>query len=246
MNIKNYFDEVKNKSVRWKLPEHIARLLFFTVLLSIESFFKRCKDLLYHGKNILKNRTMADIMAKYSRYKQSVQNLIEKGDLALHSRISLSEIKDHFFKDDEKTLIFGFKETTQNIMTRSIKAINSFKGYTKSIGERYFASSPIKNSKGVYSSVFFKLFTGKPETEEYSALRNGSVEGRKKYLNELTTGYRSFRTGAFKKFYSREFQKKVTATTAGMNTAKKNMNRLIYSIEKLEKKQIKCVRASAG
>ena len=119
---KNYFDEIKKRKIGDGFFEHIFRLIFFAVILTIEGIFKKLNELRFRLGNFIAGRNLSRIIARYNEYKNTIHHLLENPLYRGKVRENLLEIKDRFFTDRDKTLIFGFRESTQNIVIKSKSA----------------------------------------------------------------------------------------------------------------------------
>jgi len=235
MGKKNYFDEMKKRKIGDGFFEHIFRLLFFAVLLTIEGVFKKLNELRFRFANFMSGRGFSHIYSRYTEYKNSVHHLIEQPFYRGRIRAHLLEIKDRIFSDRDKTLVFGFRESTQSIILKSKSAISRFRGYTIKVGKKYFKPSPIFNISKNYSSSFFTFFIRNDTKGKISR----SMKQNREYMKDLTGRYNKFMDHAFNKFYTNDFKARVAEETVKMKTVQNNLNKLLKSINKVKKKQLK-------
>jgi hypothetical protein len=167
---KNYFDEMKKRKIGDGFFEHIFRLIFFAILLTIEGIFKKLNELRFRLGNFMSGRNFSRIFARYSEYKSSIHHLLDKPFYRRKLSEHLVEIKDRFFTDRDKTLIFGFRESTQNIVLKSRSALSRFRGYTLSVGKKYFKAAPVFNITRNYSAFFFTFFFKKDKISGRSGI----------------------------------------------------------------------------
>jgi len=237
---KNYFDDIKNKRVQDKFIEHIIHLLFFTVVLSIEALYKKCKDILFHLKNLLRRRRLSDVLKKYTRYKESVNSMIHNHAHIqnLHDRIH--DTMNHLFSDEEKKLVFGMKDSKQIFMEKSKQIITSVTDYTKSMKSRYFKYKPFTGFNKNHTAAMLTLFILK-KYKDNKSIFNLSInpEVKKIFVETHSSGYKKFINETFNKFYSNEFKQKVSITSLDIQSLKPHIIKIIHTIEKLERKQIK-------
>lgn len=236
-NRKNYFDEIKKRKIEGGFFEHIFRLIFFAILLTVEGLFKKLNELRFRLGNFIAGRDFSKTFTRYKEYKTSIQHLLEKPFYKKEVRIHLFEIKDRFFTDRDKTLIFGFRESTQNMVIKSKSAFGRFRAHTLSMRKKYFKPVPVFNITKNYSASFFTFFI-KKDIKSQIFLKD--IKQNKEYLKNITTGYNKFMGYAFNKFYSNDFKSRVAAHHAiQMKTFDDNVEKLLKSIKKLEKKQLK-------
>lgn len=234
---KNYFDEIKNKKIQDKFVEHIIRLLFFTFILSIEAVYKQSKILFFHVKNFLLGRTLSDILKKYRSYKESVNLIINNNSPGhnLHQRIH--ETKNLLFNDEEKKLVFGFKDTTNNLLEKSKQIFTSVSGYTKSMKNRYFKYTPFGDINKNFTASMFTLFILKKHKNENGIIIDPEI--KKEIVTIHSSGYKKFINDTFNKFYTNDFKKKIVIPTIEIRSLKPHVKRFYDTINRLEKKQIK-------
>jgi len=235
MGKKDYFDEIKKRKIGDGFFEHIFRLIFFAILLTIEGVFKKLNELRFRFSNFLSGRGFSHIYSRYTEYKNSVHHLIEKPFYRGRIRTHLIEVKDRFFSDRDKRLIFGFRESTQTIIIKSKSALNRFRSYTIKVGKKYFKPSPIFNISKNYSASFFTFFLRKETRGKISR----SMRQNREYLNDLTSRYNNFMKHAFSKFYTSDFKSRVAEEAVKMKTVQNNIEKLLISIDKLKRKQLK-------
>ena len=237
---KNYFEEIKNSRVEDKFIEHLIRLLFFTIVISIESGYKRMKGGLAHVKNFFMSRTMSDMLQRYSGYKETVHSLIERTVRRKRLHRHIHEMINSQFSEYEKRIIFGIKESKDSIMTSSRRVITSMKGYTSIMSARYFKSMPeISVTKKISSAVLSIQLLKQLGHKESSKKSRDDIAEKIIYLNKVASNYRKFMEKTYNKFYSREFKDKITATSSGMKTVKNNIEKMIDTAKRLEQKQVK-------
>jgi hypothetical protein len=235
MGKKNYFDEMKKRKIGDGFFEHIFRLLFFAVLLTIEGMFKKLNELRFRFANFMSGRGFSHIYSRYTEYKNSVHHLIEQPFYRGRIRKHLIEIKDRIFSDRDKKLIFGFRESTQTIIIKSKSAFSKFRGYTIRVGRKYFKPSPIFNVSKNYSASFFTFFLKKDTQGKISR----SMKQNREYMKDLTSRYNKFMNDAFTKFYTNDFKARVAEEAVKMKTVQNNLGKLLKSIDKVKKKQLK-------
>jgi hypothetical protein len=237
---KNYFDEMKKRKIGDGFFEHIFRLIFFAILLTIEGIFKKLNELRFRLGNFISGRNLSRIISRYNEYKSSIHHLLEKPFYRGKAREHLVQIKDRIFTDRDKKLIFGFRESTHNIVEKSKSALNRFRGYTISVGKKYFKPSPVFNITRNYSASFFTYFLKRDKISGKPGIISRNMKQNREYLKNITDGYKKFMVHTFTKFYSNDFKSKVAVHhTAQMKTFRKNAEKLLKSVEKLKKKQLK-------
>lgn len=237
---KNYFDEMKKRKIGDGFFEHIARLIFFAILLTIEGLFKKLNELRFRLGNFISGRNFTRIIARYNEYKNSIHHFLEKPFYRGKAREHFIEARDRLFTDRDKKLIFGFRESTHNIVLRSRSALSRFKGYTLSMGKKYFKPAPVFNITKTYSASFFTFFLKKDRTSGKPGIFLKNMKQNREYLKNITDGYKNFMNHAFSKFYSQDFKSRIAVKkTVEMKTFRNNVEKLLKSIEKLEKKQLK-------
>lgn len=236
-NRKNYFDEIKKRKITGGFFEHIFRLLFFAILLTIEGIFKKMNELRFRLGNFIAGRDFSKTFIRYSEYKTSIQHLLEKPFYKKEVRMHLVEIKDRLFTDRDKTLVFGFRESTQNMVIKSKSALGRFRAHTLNLGKKYFKPVPVFNMTKNYSASFFTFFFKKGAKAD---ILLKDIKQNKEYLKNVTDGYKKFMDYTFNKFYSNDFKSKISAHHAiQTKTFDNNVEKLLKSIKKLEKKQLK-------
>lgn len=239
-NRKNYFDEIKKRKIDGGFFEHIFRLIFFAIILTIEGIFKKLNELRFRLGNFIAGRDFSKIFSRYSEYKTSIQHLLEKPFYRGEVRVHLVEIKDRFFTDRDKTLIFGFRESTQTIVIKSKKALSRFRAHTLNMGKKYFKPVPVFTITRNYSASLFTFFLKKDKRSNKPVILLKDIKQNREYVRNITDGYKKFMDYAFNKFYSKDFMSKVAAHhTIQMKTFQNNVEKLLKSIEKLEKKRLK-------
>lgn len=244
---KNYFDEMKKRKIGDGFFEHIFRLIFFAILLTIEGIFKKLNELRFRLGNYISGRNFSRIIARYRAYKSSIHHVLERPFYRGKFREHLVEVKDRFFTDRDKNLIFGFRESTQNIVLKSKSALSRFGGYTLSVGKKYFKAAPVFNITRNYSASFFTFFFKRDKASDRPGILLRNMKNNREYLKNITDGYKKFMAHAFTKFYSQDFKSKVAIHhTAQMKTFRNNVEKLLKSIEKLEKKQLKSAIEQSG
>jgi len=235
MGKKDYFNEMKKRKIGDGFFEHIFRLIFFAILLTIEGVFKKLNELRFRCGNFMAGRGFSHIYSRYTEYKNSVHQLIEKPFYRGKIRAHLLEVKDRLFSDRDKRLIFGFRESTQTILIKSKSALNRFRGYSIKVGKKYFQPSPIFNISKNYAASFFTFFLRKETKGKISR----SMRQNREYMKDLTNRYNKFRNDAITKFYTSDFKARVAEEAVKMKTVQNNLDKLLKSIDKVKKKQLK-------
>lgn len=235
---KNYFEEIKNHKVEDKFIEHLIRLLFFTVVIGIGSIYQRAKEILFHVKNFLLSRRMSDVLARYSKYKESVHSLMEK---AVHGKKlphQIHEAINMHFSDYEKRIIFGLKESRDSIISNSRKLFVTMKGYTRRMKIRYFEYIPDASlTKRVSSALISIQFLRRSGKNAEMKSRNTEIAETVNYLHSISDAYKKYMTAKFEKFYTEEFRKKITVSSAKMKTVRTNIKKLTETVKRAEQRQ---------
>jgi hypothetical protein len=239
---KNYFDDIKNTKAHDKFIEHIIRLFFFAIILSIEAAYKKSKEMILHIKNVLKRRTFSDVLRKYRDYKESVNTLIHNHPSVhnLHDRIH--ETMNRLFNDEEKKLIFGIKDSKQILMERSKQMIKSVAHYTGSMKNRHFSHIPFTGSDRNFSPSMLTLYIltkYKNHKSNFTFLIN--PESKKEFVQLQSVRYKKFINETFSKFYTTDFKRKVSGASSDLKSLKPQLKKIYNTIEKLEKKQMKYI-----
>lgn len=235
---KNYFEEIKNHRVEDKFIEHLIRLLFFTVVIGIGSIYQRVKQILFHVKNFFLNRRMSDVLAKYTKYKKAVHSLMER---AVHNRKLPQQVHEAInthFSEYEKKIIFGLKESKDSIISSSRKLITSMKGYTRSMGMRYFEYIPEMNlTKKVSAALISVQFLKRSGNRRDVKNSNSEITENVKYLHSISRAYKKYMISKFEKFYTREFRQKISQSSENMKTVRTNIQKLTDTVRRAEQKQ---------
>jgi len=235
---KNYFEEIKNHRVEDKFIEHLIRLLFFTVIIGIGSIFQRAKELLFHIKNFFLSRRMSDVLAKYTKYKETVHLLMDK---ALHSRklhLHIHEAINTHFSEYEKKIIFGLKESRDSIISSSRKLITSVKGYTRSMRIRYFEYLPEMNlTRKVSAALISVQFLRRSGSRRDLKNSNSEITENVKYLHSISGAYKKYMISKFEKFYTREFRQKISQSSWRMKTVRTNIQKITDTVRRAERRQ---------
>ena len=237
---KNYFEDIKNYRIEDKFIEHLIRLLFFTIVIGIGSIYQRFKHLLFHIKNFLLSRSMSDVLAKYAKYKESVNSLM--GKTAYHKKLHLhihGVINSHF-SEYERRMVFGLKNSRESIVNSSRQIISTVKGYTKSMGARYFAHIPETGlTKKITSALISIQLPGRSCLNRKEIKSGCDITGKIKYLNHVAMGYRNYMHEKFEKFYNEDFRKKLSSPSANMKTVRDNIERITTTVRRIEQRQIR-------
>jgi hypothetical protein len=235
---KNYFEEIKNHRVEDKFIEHLIRLLFFTVIIGIESIYQRIKEFLFHIKNFFLNRRMSDVLGKYAKYKESVHSLMKK---TVHNKklpMQIHETINNHFSEYEKRIIFGLRESRDNIISSSRKLLISVKGYTRRMRLRYFEYIPdISLTRRVSFALISVQFLRRSGRKQ--GIKNSSPDMAEtvKYLHSISDAYKKYMTSKFEKFYTEEFRQKISHSSAKMKTVRTNIKKLTDTVKKAEQRQ---------
>lgn len=237
---KNYFDDIKSTKAHDKFIEHIIRLFFFAFVLSVEAVYKKSKEILFHLKNILQRRTLSDILKKYKQYKESVNSIIHNNTPAqnLHDRIN--DTINRIFSDEDKKIVFGMKDSKHIFIEKSKQIITSVADYTKSMKSRYFKYIPFTGAGKNYSASMLTLYIlakYKNHKSNFALLTNH--EAKKEFVHIQSVRYKKFINETFTKFYSNEFKEKVLAAPLDMKSLRPEIKKILNTIKKLEKKQIR-------
>ncbi len=239
---KNYFDDIKSTKAHDKFIEHIIRLFFFAIILSIEAVYKKSKEILLYVKNILKRRTFSHVLKKYRNYKETVNSLIHN-HTPIHSlQDKMYDTMNRLFNDEEKKLIFGIRESKQTLMGKSKQIITSVAHYTGSMKSRHFRHIPFTEADAKYSASMLMLYIltkYKNHKSSFTLLLNS--ESKKEFIQFQSARYRKFINETFTKFYSTEFKKKVSKASLDLKSLKPQIKKMYDAIEKLEKKQMKYI-----
>lgn len=237
---RNYFDDVKNIRIQDKFIEHFIRLVFFTVVLAIEAVYKKIKEILFHLKNRFKGRTLSDVLKKYNHYKDSVNSLIHNRNSFHNLQEKIHDTVNRFFSDEEKKLVFGLKDTTHSLMEKSKQIFTSVSGYTVSVKNRYFRYRPFPAiNKDLTASMLTLFILNKYKNRKNIISAFINTEAKKEFIELHSSGYRTFINDTFKKFYTHEFKKKISAAKMDMNSLRPHIEKILNTIDKLEKKQIR-------
>jgi len=235
---KNYFEEIKNHRVEDKFIEHLIRLLFFTVVIGIGSIYQRAKEILFHVKNFFLSRRMSDVLAKYVKYKESVHSLMEK---AVHNRKLPQQIHETInthFSEYERRIIFGLKESRDSIINSSRKLITSMKGYTRSMGMRYFEYIPEMNlTRKVSAALISVQFLKRSGSRRDIKNINAEITENVKYLHSISAAYKKYMISKFEKFYTREFRQKISQSSEKMKTVRTNIQKITDTVRRAEQRQ---------
>ncbi len=238
-NKKNYFDEIKNYRVEDKFIEHLIRLLFFTIIIGIESLIKRGKEYIGHIKNFFIRRTMSDMLTKYTRYKESVHSLMNKTMRRRNLHMQIHQAINTHFSDYEKRIVFGLKESKDSFISNSRRILTSVKGYSKKISIRYFQYLPETSATSKISSALICMQLVRKSLKNHDVWKNSvDFTETKKYLNSIAGEYRNYMALKFEKFYTVEFRKKISDSSERMKTVRTNIKKLADTIKRAEKKQI--------
>lgn len=234
---KNYFEEIKNHKIEDKFVEHLIRLLFFTIVIGMGSIYQRVKELFFHLKNFFLSRRMSDVLKKYTKYKESVHMLMDR---TVHNRKlprQIHEAINAHFSEYEKKIIFGLKESRENIISSSRKILISVKGYTRRIGIRYFEYIPEMNlTKKVSTALISVLFIRKSGRHNEIKKNNSEFAEAVKYLHEVSYSYKKYMITRFEKFYTDEFRKKISHSSGKMKTVHSNIQKITDTIRKAEQR----------
>ena len=235
---KNYFEEIRNHRVEDKFIEHLIRLLFFTFIIGIESFYQRVKGLFFHIKNFFLSRRMSDVLAKYSRYKETVYTIMGRTvqNKKLHRQIH--EAINNHFSDYEKRIVFGLRESRESIVNNSKKLLLSVRGYTRKIRVRYFEYIPDVNlTKRVSSALILVQFFRRSGRKSEMKNSNTEIAETVKYLHSISGSYKKYMTAKFEKFYTREFRMKISESSAKMKTVRTNIQKFTDTVKKAEQRR---------
>lgn len=237
---KNYLDVIKNKKIQDKFIEHFIRLLFFTVILSIEAVYKKSRDIIYHIKNILKRRTLSDMLKKYRHYRESVNDMLQNRAPVKNLHHTIHETIDRLFSDDEKKLVFGIKDSTQSFMEKSRQIITTVSDYTRTVRGKYFSYRPFAVNDKSYPTSMLTLYILKKYRNVNSRF-NISIDPKlkKQYVEIHSSGYKKFISDTITRFYSTEFKKKIKIGQMDSESLKPQIKKIIDTIEKLERRQIR-------
>lgn len=235
---KTYFDEIRNHRIEDKFIEHLIRLLFFTVVIGIESIFQRGKEILFHIKNYFLNRNMSAVLSKYTRYKDSVHSLLERAVNRKVLHLHIHDTINTHFSEYEKRIVFGLKGSRDSIVSGSKKLLSSVTGCTKGMRIRYFNNLPGKNlTKRVSSSLISVLLIRKFGNSAGIKKKADDIADEVKYLNIIGENYRNYMSAKFKKFYTEEFRNKITGSASRMKTVRAGIEKLTDTIKRAEQRQ---------
>lgn len=234
---KNYFDDIKKTKAHDKFIEHIICLIFFAVVLSVEAIYKKGKETISHVNNIIKKRTMSDILKKYSRYKESVNVILHKNIKVQQLNDRIHEAMNRFFNDEEKKLIFGMKDSTHNLLGKSRQIISSVSVYTISMKNRFFKYKPLTSAGKFYSASMLTHFI----LNKYRNIINYSIglNSKKNCIKTDSSGYKRFINETLTGFYSNKIKKKTFAAASDIKSFQPYIKNLLHAIEKLNSKQMK-------